>query len=307
MSVILDVKDLSVDFHFKKRIQPIVKGVSFQVERGKCLGILGESGSGKSMTAKAIMGLLDKNFAVKGQALYNGQDLIASDGEALRQIRGKEICMILQNPMTCFDPLYRIGAQMEETFAEHTSMSKAEIKDKSIQVLETMQIRNPEEVLQKYPHQLSGGMLQRIMIGLAMALEPDILIADEPTTAIDAITQYEIMKEFTRIKENGRTAMIFITHDLSVISKISDQVMVMNQGVVADTGTFQEIMDHAKDPYTVLLVEKKKAVMEKYREALKKGGKPNDRSKSDQCELSQGKPDQSVWHRAAAGSERRIV
>ncbi|MGL5437400.1 MAG: ABC transporter ATP-binding protein [Lachnospiraceae bacterium] len=286
MAVILEVKDLYVDFHFKKRVHPIVKGVSFQVERGKCLGILGESGSGKSMTAKAIMGLLDKSFSVRGQALYQGQDLIASDGEALRQIRGKEICMILQNPMTCFDPLYRIGAQMEETFAEHTRMSKEEINNKSIQVLQTMQIRNPEEVLQKYPHQLSGGMLQRIMIGLAMALEPDILIADEPTTAIDAITQYEIMKEFARIKESGRTAMIFITHDLSVISNISDQVLVMNQGLIADMGTFQEIMDHARDPYTVLLVEKKKAVMEKYRAALQKGGNQNDRSQPDQCEFS---------------------
>lgn len=271
MAPILEVKDLYVDFHYKKRVQPIVKGVSFQVEKGKCLGILGESGSGKSMTAKAVMGLLDKSFFVKGQALYHGNDLIACDGEALRKIRGKEICMILQNPMTCFDPLYRIGAQMEETFAEHTGMTKHEIYQKSIQVLELMQIHNPDEVLKKYPHQLSGGMLQRIMIGLAMAMEPDILIADEPTTAIDAITQYEIMKEFTRIKQEARTAMIFITHDLGVISQISDQVLVMNQGLVADRGTFQEIMDHAKDPYTVLLVEKKKAVIKKYRAALERG------------------------------------
>lgn len=271
MAPVLEVKDLYVDFHYKKRIQPIVKGVSFQVEKGKCLGILGESGSGKSMTAKAVMGLLDKSFSVRGQAKYRGQDLIACDKETLRKIRGREICMILQNPMTCFDPLYRIDSQMGETFAGHTRLSKAEIYQKSIAVLELMQIHNPAEVLKKYPHQLSGGMLQRIMIGLAMAMEPDILIADEPTTAIDAITQFEVMKEFVRIKQAAKTAMIFITHDLSVISQISDQVLVMNQGRVADRGTFQEIMDHASDPYTVLLVEKKKAVIGKYRAALGRG------------------------------------
>lgn len=177
--------------------------------------------------------------------------------------------MILQNPMTCFDPLYRIDDQMAETYQEHLNLSRAQIYEKSIEVLETMQIKNPQEVLKKYPHQLSGGMLQRIMIGLAMSMEPDILIADEPTTAIDAITQFEIMKEFERIKKEAKTAMIFITHDLGVISRIADQVLVMNQGVVADRGTFREIMEQAKDPYTRLLVEKRKAVMKKYRYAMK--------------------------------------
>ena len=270
MKPILDVKQLKVDFHFKKRVQPIVKGIDFQVYPGQCLGILGESGSGKSMSAKAIMGLLDSSFSVTGEAVYKGSNLIGRTKEELRQIRGKEIGMILQNPMTCFDPLYRIEAQMAETYAEHTAMGKGERDEKSIQVLEAMQIRNPREVLQKYPHQLSGGMLQRIMIGLAMSLEPEILIADEPTTAIDAITQYEIMKEFVRIKEEFRTAMIFISHDLGVIARISDQVLVMNQGTVADRGSFHDIMEHAVDPYTVLLVEKKKAVMKQYRKALER-------------------------------------
>lgn len=178
------------------------------------------------------------------------------------------MCMILQNPMTCFDPLYRIDYQMAETYAEHFQMGKEEITQKSIQVLESMQIRNSREVLKKYPHQLSGGMLQRIMIGLAMSMEPDILIADEPTTAIDAITQYEIMKEFVRIKEEAKTAMVFISHDLGGISRIADEVLVMNQGKVADRGSFHEIMEHAEDPYTRLLVEKKKAVMARYRAAL---------------------------------------
>lgn len=273
MKPILEVRDLKVDFHYKKRIQPILKGVDFQVYPGCCLGILGESGSGKSMSAKAIMGLLDGSFSVSGEALFQGADLLQKNREELREIRGKRISMILQNPMTCFDPLYRIGSQMTETYATHTSMSREEIYHTAVQVLETMQIRNPREVLEKYPHQLSGGMLQRIMIGLAMSMEPDILIADEPTTAIDAITQFEIMKEFVRIKQEVKAAMIFISHDLGVLAKISDEVLVMNQGQVVDRGTFQEILDHAKDPYTVLLVDKKKAVMEKYRKALESTGK----------------------------------
>lgn len=268
MKPILEVKNLHVDYHYKKRIQPIIKGVDFEVYPGKCLGILGESGSGKSMSLKAVMGLLDKNFSVKGEALYQEQDLLKQSKEGLRSIRGKQMCMILQNPMTCFDPLYRIDSQMAETYAEHFQMGKEEMIQKSIQVLESMQIRNSGEVLKKYPHQLSGGMLQRIMIGLAMSMEPDILIADEPTTAIDAITQYEIMKEFIRIKEEAKTAMVFISHDLGVISQIADEVLVMNQGKVADRGSFHEIMEHAKDPYTRLLVEKKKAVMTRYRAAL---------------------------------------
>jgi nickel transport system ATP-binding protein len=265
---VLSVRNLHVAFHYKKRVQEIIRGVDFDVYTGKCLGILGESGSGKSMSLKAVMGLLDQSFSVRGEAVYQGEDLIRTGREGLRRIRGRRIAMILQNPMTCFDPLYRIGHQMAETYGEHFEMGKEEIHARSIEVLRSMQIRGAEEVLKKYPHQLSGGMLQRIMIGLAMSMEPDILIADEPTTAIDAITQYEIMKEFVRIKGEARTAMVFISHDLGVIAEIADQVLVMNQGRVADRGTFREIMEHAQDPYTRLLVEKKRAVMARYREAL---------------------------------------
>ncbi len=176
--------------------------------------------------------------------------------------------MILQNPMTCFDPLYRIEYQMAETYSGHFNIGKEEIYKRSLRVLESMQIRNPQEVLKKYPHQLSGGMLQRIMIGLAVSMEPDMLIADEPTTAIDAITQFEIMKEFVRIKKESKMAMVFISHDLGVISQIADEVLVMNRGKVADRGSFCEIMENAADPYTRLLVKKKRAVMARYREAM---------------------------------------
>jgi nickel transport system ATP-binding protein len=240
---------------------------------GQCLGILGESGSGKSMSLKGIMGLLGQGFSVTGEAIFGGENLIGKSREQLRKIRGKRIGLILQNPMTCFDPLYWIDEQLGETYREHTNHSKVEILEKSVEILESMRIANPKEVLKKYPHQLSGGMLQRIMIGLAMSMEPDLIIADEPTTAIDAITQYEIMKEFVRIKKHYKTSMIFISHDLGVISAISDEVLVMNQGNVADRGTFNQIYENPQDEYTRLLVGKKKAVMEKYHQAVhKKGG-----------------------------------
>ena len=193
MKPILEVKNLSLVCRQKKKVHTILDDISFEVYPGECLGILGESGSGKSMTTKSIMGLLDRNFEVQGTALYHGKDLLKESKENLRRMRGKQVGMVLQNPMTCFDPLYRVGNQMAETFSAHTTWSKQEIYNKSITVLEGMHIHNPDEVLEKYPHQLSGGMLQRIMIGLAMAMEPELLIADEPTTAIDAITQYAIL------------------------------------------------------------------------------------------------------------------
>ena len=173
--------------------------------------------------------------------------------------------MVLQNPMTCFDQLCRIGDQIAETFAAHKPWNKEQIREESIAMLQKMLIREPEEVLQKFPHQLSGGMLQRIMIGIATALKPDLLVADEPTTAIDAITQYEIIEEFLRIKNERSTAIIFITHDLGVVSKLADKIIVMSKGNVVDSGDFQHILHHASDPYTRLLVEKRTAVMRRYR------------------------------------------
>ena len=272
MEPVLKVSNLTREHRSKKYSTSIVHGIDFEVMPGQCLGILGESGSGKSMSLKGIMGLLGQGFTVEGEAIFQGETLIGKSREQLRKIRGKRIGMILQNPMTCFDPLYRIDEQLADTYREHKSLTKAEILDQSVEVLTSMRISNPREVLKKYPHQLSGGMLQRIMIGLAMSMEPDLIIADEPTTAIDAITQYEIMKEFVRIKKQSKTSMIFISHDLGVISAISDQVLVLNQGSVADKGTFSRIYENPQDPYTRLLVEKKRAVMEKYHQAVRKKG-----------------------------------
>lgn len=268
MSAVLKVENLNVTLTYRKASKKLVEDVSFEVHPGECLGILGESGSGKSMTVKSILGLLDKNFQVSGSAVFDGHDLLKESKEELRRLRGSRITMVLQNPMTCFDPLYRIGNQMAETFAAHTAWNAQEIRTCCLKILDQMQILNGKEVLEKYPHQLSGGMLQRIMIGIAMALQPELLIADEPTTAIDAVTQYEILEEFVRIKKNKNTAMLFITHDLGAISKVADRILVMNSGQIVDSGDFEHIRNHANDPYTRLLIEKRSAVMCHYRDIL---------------------------------------
>lgn len=264
MKPVIEVKELRVVHKTRVKTSVLVNRSDFYINPGECLGILGESGSGKSMTAKAMLGLLDKNFQVTGKVFFEGKNLLTESGEGLRQMRGNRIAMVLQNPMTCFDPLYRIGNQMAETFATHTGWTAAEIRNQSLDILDRMKIRDPEEVLEKYPHQLSGGMLQRIMIGIAIALKPALLIADEPTTAIDSITQYEILEEFARIKKEHNMSMLFITHDLGAISRVADRLVVMNRGEIVDRGSFSHIMTHAEDPYTRLLVEKRTAVMKKY-------------------------------------------
>lgn len=267
---LLKVEDISVFLKEKNKKRYLIKNISFELKEGECLGVLGESGSGKSLTCKSIMGLLDnKTFFTEGSAIYNGKNLLESKSEELRKLRGKEIAMILQNPMTCFDPLYTIGYQITETFTEHTTLSIQEIKKKSVEILERMQLKNPEDILSKFPHQLSGGMLQRIMIGLALAMNPKFIIADEPTTAIDAITQFEIIKEFQKIKENSKVGIIFISHDLGVISEIADYVIVMNKGKIVSQGKKDKIFSQTNDEFTKMLIEKKLAVMNRYKEIMR--------------------------------------
>ena len=231
---VLDVQDLYVTFHQDKKSAELVKGVSFSVAPGECLGILGESGSGKSMTAKAMLGLLDRSFEVRGKVFFQGESLLE-----------------------------------KETFQEHTDWSSAEIRTKSIEVLKLMKIRDPEDVLRKYPHQMSGGMLQRVMIGLALALKPSLIICDEPTTAIDSISQYAIMQEFLRIKTSRSAAMIFISHDLGVLSLISDKLVVMHRGLAVERGLPEEIFEHAKDPYTRELIDRHLSVMSTFSRAIR--------------------------------------
>ena len=271
-NTILDVKNLHITFEQPKVSKQILEDVSFSVKAGKCLGILGESGSGKSMTTKAILGLLNRDFKISGSATFEGTDLLQMGDGDLRTLRGSAIGMILQNPMTCFDPLYKIGNQIYETFDAHGIYPRDQYKAEAIKILEKMRIHDPEGVLQKFPHQLSGGMLQRVMIGIAMSMNPRLLICDEPTTAIDSITQYEIIKEFQRIKAESNVGMLFITHDVSVISHIADEIIVLNKGKLVDRGPFSEILKNPKDPYTKLLIEKKLAVADHYKSVLADGG-----------------------------------
>lgn len=267
---IIEVKHIKAVVREEGKETTLLHDSSFVVHEGECLGILGESGSGKSLTMQAFMGLLDEHFTITGEVLFEGKDLLKESGESLRRLRGSKLAMVMQNPMTSFDPLLRIEEQVVETFVEHTDWSRSEIVKRTLTLFDKLQIRDPAEALKKYPHQLSGGMLQRIMIGIALLLEPRLLIADEPTTALDALTQFEVLKEFRKVKDGG-TAMVFITHDLGVASYIADRIVVMNKGRIVDTGTFHEIVDKAKDQYTRLLIEKKTAVMRRY-EAIMKGG-----------------------------------
>ena len=262
MNPVFELNDLHVSLQSHHQEIELVRGVSFVVAPGECLGILGESGSGKSMSMKAAMGLLDHSFHVKGSAQFQGEELLGKSAEELRRLRGGKVGIILQNPMTCFDPLYRIGQQITETFSAHNNWTAEE---KARAALEKVGMLDRADY---YPHQLSGGMLQRIMIGIATAMKPSLLIADEPTTAIDAITQYEILNELLHIKENHNTAMIFISHDLNAISRVADRIVVLNHGAVVDRGDFQHILHHAQDPYTKLLVEKRADVMRRYTAVL---------------------------------------
>lgn len=251
MSTVIRAEDLCVTLKIPRRPEKeLVRHVNFEVQRGECLGILGESGSGKSMSIKAMLGLLDKNFSVSGHAWFGEKDLLKESGESMRKIRGSEIAVVLQNPMTCFDPLYRIGSQIGETFATHTDWNANEIREKSLETLERMRIRNPEEALQKYPHQLSGGMLQRIMIGIAMALKPALLIADEPTTALDVTIQAQILELMKKLQKTNQMGIIFITHNLGVVAEICDKVSVMYAGKMVEQGPVDDIFYAPGHPYT---------------------------------------------------------
>ena len=270
MEPLLEVKNLKTSFKIGKKWVPAVEQVCFHVDPGETLGIVGESGCGKSVTSMSIMRLLPKATTKieADEIILNGKNIANYSDKEMAQVRGTGIGMIFQDSMTSLNPVKTIGKQLDEAFIVHHSCDKNEAKNRSIEMLTKVGIPSPEKRYGEYPHQLSGGMLQRIMIGIAMALQPELLIADEPTTAIDAVTQYEILEEFVRIKKNKNTAMLFITHDLGAISKVADRILVMNSGQIVDSGDFEHIRNHANDPYTRLLIEKRSAVMCHYRDIL---------------------------------------
>lgn len=255
METILEIKNLNVSVQQKKEWHEILKGVSLKVGRGECIGILGESGSGKSMTMKAAMGILDRQFKTEGVINFKGNEISKLSSESRRRMRGREMTMIMQQPMTAFDPLYTIGYQMEETLLTHGIKNRRERLNLCSSIIEKMCIPNATKVLSQYPYQLSGGMLQRVMIGLAMTLKPDVIIADEPTTAIDAITQYQILSEFKKIAAEGNTSVVFISHDIGVLSHVASRIYVMNSGRVVDSGELSQLKVNAKDNYTRKLLK----------------------------------------------------
>ncbi|UTR13579.1 ABC transporter ATP-binding protein [Salipaludibacillus sp. LMS25] len=267
MSDLLRVDDLTITTKKEPR-SPIIQHISFTVKENACLGIVGESGSGKSMTCKAILGLLDNAFHVKGDIRFNGENIVTMTKHQIRKIRGKDMSLILQNPMTAFNPLYTIGSHIFETLREHLAITKQEATSMAIRTLEKMMLSDPHELLKKYPHQLSGGMLQRVMIGIAIALEPKIIIADEPTTALDSVTQFDVINELRSVREKCETSLIIISHDLGVISKLADDVLVLKDGQTVEYGELKDVFTAPKHPHTQYLVNTKQALMTTYYKAL---------------------------------------
>ena len=272
MKSLVEVKDLSVSYYTYAGEVQAVRGISINICEGKTVALVGESGCGKSVTAKTLLGLIDKPGKVKNGSvvLFRGKDILNNSKKEWNDFRGKDCSMIFQDALVSLNPTKSIGKQIIENLKNHQKENKQEMWTKAVKMLAKVGIPDPETCMNKYPHELSGGMRQRVMIAMAMITKPELLIADEPTTAIDAITQYEILEEFERIKREKKTAMIFITHDLGAISKVADRIMVMNSGRIVDQGDFHHILHHAKDPYTRLLVEKRMAVMDRYRDILKR-------------------------------------
>lgn len=235
MAYLLEVDDLHTFFKTKKGIVKAVNGVSYRVEAGKTLGIVGESGSGKSVSAMSILKLLDGNgYIDSGTITFKGRNLAECTINDMYQIRGNEISVIFQEPMTSLNPVYTIEKQLNEVYLTHQKVTKKEASAKSLEMLKAVKIPNPESVMKQYPHQLSGGMRQRVMIAMALACEPSLLIADEPTTALDVTIQAQILNLMNELKKEKGTSILFITHDLGVINQMADEVAVMYCGQVVE-------------------------------------------------------------------------
>lgn len=251
----------------------LVNKVAFDLQANTCLGIVGESGSGKSVTCKALIGLLNPWLKAEGNVRFSGISLLDAPEEQLRQIRARRICMILQDAMTAFDPLYTMGDQMVESLCETMAWDKRQAKSVALEALEKMCLREPAGVMKKYPHQLSGGMLQRCMTALALAVKPDIVIADEPTTALDSINQREVVEEFCRLQEITGTAIIFVSHDLGVVEMLAQQVLVMKNGESVEYGEAAQVFSNPQHAYTRYLVDTRIALTKPFRDAMTERGK----------------------------------
>jgi oligopeptide/dipeptide ABC transporter ATP-binding protein len=248
---LLEVKDLKVQFATEDGIVRAVDGVSFTLDRGQVLGIVGESGSGKSVTSMTILGLArGTNARFDGEVLYKGQDLITQSESRLRDVRGAEIAMIFQDPMTSLNPVYKVGDQIMEAIAAHEDISRRAARQRAVELLRQVGIPNPQQRVYDYPHQFSGGMRQRAMIAMALSCNPDVLIADEPTTALDVTIQAQILELIGKLKDDFDSAVILITHDLGVVADVADEILVMYAGRVVEHGAKRDIFYDPQHPYT---------------------------------------------------------
>jgi len=253
--MLLDIKQLSVSFQTFQGSVHVLDRVSLSVDRGEILAIVGESGSGKSVTALSILGLLDKNAKIEqGNIVFDGTDLTKLSTKEIQKYRGKRIGMVFQEPMTALHPTMRIGDQLTNVIKRHHKLTKKESHPIMLEMLKDVHFEEPELIAQKYPHELSGGMRQRIVIALAMSAPPELLIADEPTTALDVTIQAEILTLMKELTQKYNIAVILITHDLGVVREVSDNVCVMYAGKILEKGTTKEILDNPKHPYTNLLL-----------------------------------------------------
>ncbi len=255
---ILEVKNLSVDFNLHTGVVRAVNNISFSMQKGKTLALVGESGSGKSVTSMSIMQLLPKPLAThpKGSSInYRGTEIINAKDKVLEKIRGDRIAMIFQEPMTSLNPLHTIERQIAETLMFHKNMGKKDAQKRVLELLEAVHLPKPKSRLKSYPHELSGGQRQRVMIAMALANEPDILIADEPTTALDVTVQAEILSLLKELQEKFGMAILFITHDLGIVHHFSDTVCVMKNGEIVEKGTTKEVFNSPKHPYTKMLLD----------------------------------------------------
>jgi peptide/nickel transport system ATP-binding protein len=253
---LLEVKDLKVHFDTPDGVVKAVDGLSFSVRRGEVFGIVGESGSGKSVTCLTALGLINRRAAtITGEILFRGENLLELSGEELRHIRGKELAMIFQDPFACLHPYYRVGDQIVEAIRVHDPVSKDQAERRAIDLLAAVGIPRPRERFRDYPHQYSGGMRQRAMIAMALVHNPDLLIADEPTTALDVTVQAQILELIDRVKEEFDIGVILITHDLAVIADIAQKVMVMYAARAMEIGTKDEVFHQPLHPYTWGLLE----------------------------------------------------
>jgi oligopeptide/dipeptide ABC transporter ATP-binding protein len=252
---LLDVRDLNIYFRSAKNPVKVVSDLSFQIRESEIFGLAGESGCGKSITAYSIMGILPPNAAAEGSVFFRGTDLLKLDRERMRQLRGKEISMIFQEPMTSLNPVLTIGYQITEVLTTHLKMSKKDAFQRSVELLGMVRIPSPEVRVKEYPHQMSGGMRQRVMIAMAIACNPALLIADEPTTALDVTIQAQILDLIQGIRQEKKMSILFITHDLGIIAENASRVGIMYAGRLMELADTSELFNNPRHPYTIGLLD----------------------------------------------------